>query len=146
MHVTTTPCISTGRCLACMAVSGCICYFQLGRLTIRRWRWQLSTLSWFVQGGYDLKIGTSERGSTETADKLELRPFTHAIIVLGGPQGLEQCLSLDANAQGADVSKLFDFWLNTCAGQGSRTIRTEEALLISLTYLQPALMNCALRQ
>lgn len=98
------------------------------------------------QGGYDLRIGTSERGSTETADKLELRPFTHAIIVLGGPQGLEQCLSLDANAQGADVSKLFDFWLNTCAGQGSRTIRTEEALLISLTYLQPALMNCALRQ
>ena len=98
-----------------------------------------------AQGGYDLKVGTSERGNVESADKLELQPFNHAIIVFGGPQGLEQCLKLDPNSQAEDVSSLFDAWLNTCAGQGSRTIRTEEALLISLAYLQPALMACTLR-
>ena len=100
-----------------------------------------------VQGGYDLKVGTSERGSIEGADKLELRPFNHAILVFGGPQGLEQCLELDkaASSISDSIEGLFDVWLNTCPGQGSRTIRTEEALLISLSYLQPALMGCALR-
>ena len=34
---------------------------------------------------------------------------------------------------------MFDVWVNTCPGQGSRTIRTEEAVLVSLAALQPAL-------
>ena len=92
-------------------------------------------------------MGTSERGSVEGADTLQLPPFNHALIVFGGPQGLEQCLRADAAAAAdvEDVSAMFDAWLNTCPGQGSRTIRSEEALLISLAYLQPALMACALR-
>ncbi len=32
---------------------------------------------------------------------------------------------------------LFDLYLNLCPGQGSRTIRTEEALLVGLAALQP---------
>ena len=44
-----------------------------------------------------------------------------------------------AARQGGDPSALFDFWLNTCCPQGSRTIRTEEAILISLAFLQPAI-------
>lgn len=101
-----------------------------------------------VQGGYDLKVGTSERGSIEGADTLQLRAFNHAVVVFGGPQGLEECWRLDRgrkSAEGGDVASLCDAWLNTCPGQGSRTIRTEEALLISLSYLQPALMACGLR-
>ena len=30
-------------------------------------------------------------------------------------------------------------YLNTCFDQGSRTIRSEEAILISLAFLQPAI-------
>jgi predicted SPOUT superfamily RNA methylase MTH1 len=41
----------------------------------------------------------------------------------------------------ADVASLFDIYLNTCPGQGSRTIRTEEAVLISLQYLQDPIMR-----
>ena len=32
---------------------------------------------------------------------------------------------------------LFDLYLNLCPGQGSRTIRTEEVLLVGLAALQP---------
>lgn len=34
-------------------------------------------------------------------------------------------------------------YLNTCFNQGSRTIRSEEAILISLAFLQPALSAAA---
>lgn len=34
---------------------------------------------------------------------------------------------------------VFDYYINTCPNQGSRTIRTEEAVLISMTYLQTAI-------
>ena len=36
-----------------------------------------------------------------------------------------------------DPSVLFDMYLNTCPKQGSRTIRTEEAILVSLAALRP---------
>ena len=37
---------------------------------------------------------------------------------------------------GSESSALFDMWANTCPGQGSRTIRTEEAVLITLARLR----------
>ena len=36
-----------------------------------------------------------------------------------------------------DTADLFDAYVNVCPGQGSRTIRTEEALLITLAMLGP---------
>lgn len=36
------------------------------------------------------------------------------------------------------ATQLFDHYINTCPEQGSRTIRTEEALLISLAAFQTA--------
>ena len=36
---------------------------------------------------------------------------------------------------------LFDLYLNTCPDQGSRTIRSEEAILISLSTLRPKIWN-----
>lgn len=66
--------------------------------------------------------------------------FRHALIVVGGPQGLEYCLANDPlAAKHTEPSTLFQRYLNICPDQGSRTIRTEEALLITLAYLQPAL-------
>ncbi len=91
------------------------------------------------QGGYDLRLGTSERGSVQPAAELVLPPFRHALVALGGPLGLEACLAADPEPPAADAAALFSRWLNVCPGQGSRTIRTEEALLIALTYLRPAL-------
>ena len=92
-----------------------------------------------MQEGYDLKIGTSERGSKQSAAQLELPEHEHALIAFGGPLGLEECYQRDSRRAGDDVTALFDMWINTCPSQGSRTIRTEEAMLISMSYLQPAL-------
>uniref|UniRef100_A0A8B9ESV0 28S rRNA (uridine-N(3))-methyltransferase n=1 Tax=Anser cygnoides TaxID=8845 RepID=A0A8B9ESV0_ANSCY len=85
--------------------------------------------------GYDLSVGTSERGSS--VDQVTLPSFRHALVVFGGLQGLEAGVDADANLEVTDPSLLFDFYLNTCPSQGSRTIRTEEALLISLSALRP---------
>ena len=48
----------------------------------------LSDAPW--PGGYDLTIGTSERGhcSVDDAD-FALRPFKHALVVFGGVLGIE---------------------------------------------------------
>ncbi|XP_070780292.1 putative methyltransferase C9orf114 homolog [Enoplosus armatus] len=84
--------------------------------------------------GYDLTIGTSERGSD--MDQTTLSPFKHLLVVFGGLQGLEASVDTDQNLDVTDPSVLFDLYLNTCPGQGSRTIRTEEAILVSMAGLR----------
>ncbi|XP_073680612.1 putative methyltransferase C9orf114 homolog [Garra rufa] len=84
--------------------------------------------------GYDLTIGTSEKGTN--VDHVTLSPFKHMLVVFGGLQGLEASVDGDENLNITDPSVLFDLYLNTCPGQGSRTIRTEEAILISLSGLR----------
>lgn len=84
-------------------------------------------------GGYDLRIGTSERGVDSAAvfQASSTRPsYRHALVGFGGPAGLE---AADRGAQAR-----FTHWVNTCPGQGSRTIRTEEAVLISMAALRAA--------
>ena len=65
--------------------------------------------------------------------------FQHLLLVFGGVEGLEPAIAADEElaAAGADTSSIFDVYLNLCPGQGSRTIRTEEALLIGMAALQP---------
>ncbi|XP_070811965.1 putative methyltransferase C9orf114 homolog [Pituophis catenifer annectens] len=91
--------------------------------------------------GYDLSIGTSERGSS--IDEATLPAFSHALIIFGGVNGLETGVDADPNLDVSDLSTLFDLYLNTCPGQGSRTIRTEEALLVSLSALRPKIDTAA---
>ena len=86
---------------------------------------------------YDLIIGTSERGKhIETlVDKNGLHRggeggfprFKRCMIVFGGPRGLEPVME----PLKLGPEDCFDYYVNTCASQGSRTIRTEEAALIS---------------
>lgn len=90
-------------------------------------------------GGYDLKIGTSERGQTVAPGNLQIPRFSHVLVAFGGPEGLENALNHDSKLTGKLTSELFDLYLNTCPDQGSRTIRTEEAVLISMAFLQAAL-------
>lgn len=92
------------------------------------------------KGGYDLTIGTSERGDNVDQVK-EIPKFKHLLIVFGGVKGLEAALKADSNLDIDDPQPLFDLYFNTCPNQGSRTIRTEEAILISLAALRPKIWN-----
>lgn len=77
--------------------------------------------------------------------------YGHAVVVLGGVAGLEYSVQGDARleergvqaaggaADGPCVADLFDAYVNVCPTLGSNTIRTEEALLIALASLAPAL-------
>ncbi|CAH1786042.1 unnamed protein product, partial [Owenia fusiformis] len=84
---------------------------------------------------YDVLIGTSERG--ENIDTLELKKFNHMLIVFGGVKGLEASLEAEESLHFDDPGLLFQHYLNTCPNQGSGTIRTEEAILITLSALRP---------
>ncbi|XP_052895275.1 putative methyltransferase C9orf114 [Anopheles moucheti] len=87
------------------------------------------------RGGYDMTIGTSDRGT----DIHDLEPrslsYQHALIVFGGVLGLEPALENDQKLTVDSVQDLFDEFVNTVPRQGSRTIRTEEAILISMAAL-----------
>ncbi|CAN6204093.1 unnamed protein product [Urochloa humidicola] len=85
---------------------------------------------------YDHIIGTSEHGQIINSSELTLPSFRHLLIVFGGLAGLEESIEEDTNLKGKHANDVFTSYLNTCPNQGSRTIRTEEALLISLQYFQ----------
>lgn len=92
------------------------------------------------EGGYDHKIGTSERGDASIDDpSYAIPPFSHLLVVLGGLDGIEACVEEDSTLKlsASEAGSLFDVWLNTCPNQGSRTIRTEEAVTITLARLGP---------
>jgi len=54
----------------------------------------------------------------------------HLLIVFGGLLGLEVSVGADPDLEVTDARKVFHHYLNTCPGQGSRTIRTEVPHLI----------------
>mmetsp|Transcript_28878 Transcript_28878/g.46832 ORF Transcript_28878/g.46832 Transcript_28878/m.46832 type:complete len:431 (-) Transcript_28878:78-1370(-) len=105
------------------------------------------------EGGYDMKVGTSERGDVSIdnpkfrlAKKESLKKsdgdedrFSHLIIVFGGVAGIEESVDADESMplSGEDSKKMFDVWVNIAPYQGSRTIRTEEAVFITLSRLSP---------
>jgi len=96
------------------------------------------------EGGYDMTIGTSERGVDVEAlysddEEQKVGSFKHLLIVFGGVAGLEVAVKNDQELQRLDVVEakdVFDRWVNVCPGQGSRTIRTEEAVWIGLMGLR----------
>ena len=107
--------------------------------------------------GYDVSIGTSERGATlnailpdaiaprsrHNAPGVEQLPgtFEHLLIVFGGVAGLEPAVASDPEFRSKGLTKetaheAFDAWVNLVQGQGSRTIRTEEAVEFGLFGLK----------
>lgn len=106
---------------------------------------------------YDLIIGTSERGlvvdevdfikekfrqkdTDKQSAKKHKSDFEHILVVFGGVRGLEHSASCDNDLKSVEqVSSIFDYWINTCPNQGSTTIRTEEAILITMSALRPKL-------
>ena len=90
------------------------------------------------KAGYDVTIGTSERGDSNVLDEnFAIPSCKHLLVVFGGVHGLEVAVDADNKLEvpGKDARCLFDMWVNTCPFQGSGTIRTEEAILISLASL-----------
>lgn len=93
-------------------------------------------------GGYDLSFGTSERGSPLSEVAAAQGPdlinkHRHLLVVFGGVAGIESAVGsdpelLERGLTPATVKELFDHWINILPGQGSRTIRTEEAVWIGL--------------
>ncbi|KAJ9556863.1 hypothetical protein OSB04_011477 [Centaurea solstitialis] len=88
------------------------------------------------KGGYDYLIGTSEHGQIVRSSELDLPSFRHLLIAFGGVAGLEECIEEDKNLKGKDPREVFSTYLNICPNQGSRTIRSEEAVFICLQYFQ----------
>ncbi|XP_017049366.1 putative methyltransferase C9orf114 [Drosophila ficusphila] len=89
--------------------------------------------------GYDVTLGTSDRGTNVHEVPNRSYGFKHMLIVFGGLQGLESALANDEKLTVDDPELLFDHYVNVLPRQGSRTIRTEEALLIALAALQEKL-------
>ena len=85
---------------------------------------------------FDLVIATSRRGLyiTELMDELGKRlKNAHTILLaFGAPtQGLDEIMS----QENLKLDKVADFIINTIPGQGTETVRTEEALYSSLAIL-----------
>jgi predicted SPOUT superfamily RNA methylase MTH1 len=83
-----------------------------------------------------LTISTSRRGNVvqEALNDLSLRwKSSHRpLILFGSPsQGVPEILA----KEGADLTKMVDFNLNMISNQGVETVRTEEALLATLSIL-----------
>ncbi len=86
---------------------------------------------------YDLTIGTSLKGK----DSIKINfpeEYKHCLIVFNGIQDIENAIENDENSKikSSEMNKIFNFIINPCPNQGSKTIRTEEAMMISLSILQ----------
>ncbi|KAI4138899.1 MAG: hypothetical protein LQ341_004459 [Variospora aurantia] len=101
-------------------------------------------------GGYDLTFGTSERGAPiadltkQAPNQSQVPQFNHILIVFGGVAGLEAAVEADDELRKLGVKEpknLFDYWVNLCPGQGSRTIRTEEAIWLGLMGLREVVLS-----
>lgn len=65
--------------------------------------------------------------------------YEHALILFGGLLGIESALDSDEQLMADDPSLLFDHYINSVPTQGSRTIRTEEAILVTMSALRSKL-------
>ena len=90
--------------------------------------------------GYDFELGTSDKGNIiDFEDFKQWQNFKHGMVFFGGLEGIEGLVELDetSDLRPQDVEKMFDLYLNTCPEQGVRTIRTEEAILLSMAAILP---------
>ena len=89
-----------------------------------------------ADGGFDLTIATARLGDKfmDAADELGKKwsRSQHILVAFGAPsRGLHEI----AQEEGVKLEAMVDFIVNTIPGQGTATVRTEEALLASLAIL-----------
>lgn len=73
------------------------------------------------EDGYDLTIGTSDKGESVHDLERESLKFNHAVVVYGGLQGIEAALDYDEKLDADDASLLFDRYINVVPNQGMAT-------------------------
>ena len=74
--------------------------------------------------------------------------FRHMLLCFGGVAGLEAAVKADDELEGmgvTDPKALFDYWINLVPAQGSRTIRTEEAVWLGLMGLRDLVLDNGIR-
>jgi predicted SPOUT superfamily RNA methylase MTH1 len=103
---------------------------------VKQSKFKLATL--VEKERFDLKIGTSRYGANvlDIWSKVSnsMKNAGSVLVAFGSPrEGLTQIIG----QEGKRPEDVFDFFLNTVPAQNVATVRTEEALLISL-----ALLNC----
>lgn len=97
------------------------------------------------ENGYDLSIGTSDKGeSVHTVDGSSLK-FNHALIVFGGVQGLEAALENDSQLDADDPSLLFDQYVNVVPSQGKRGSVAYRVLPVHAMYIYNFITEVYLR-
>lgn len=87
-------------------------------------------------------MGTSDKGEViDFASFEKARDFKHGIVFYGGLEGIEGIIEQDETSElkVEEIRSLFDMYLNTCPEQGTRTIRTEEAIMMSMASIYPRL-------
>uniref|UniRef100_A0AC35GIE5 Phosphatidylserine decarboxylase n=1 Tax=Panagrolaimus sp. PS1159 TaxID=55785 RepID=A0AC35GIE5_9BILA len=94
-----------------------------------------------AMNNYDIVIGTSERGVPIREANIPPVKNQRVMIVFGGLQGLESALDADEEINETDPSKVFPIYVNSLPGQGSRIIRTEEAIPITLSLLKDKFLS-----
>ena len=80
---------------------------------------------------YDYILGTSERG--ESVEALSIPDCKNVLICFGGVDGLEKAHEHDGTEK--ELKDFFSSYININPHQGSRTIRTEEAVLATLSLV-----------
>ena len=94
---------------------------------------------------YDLKVGLSDKGvklfdnktnNDGTHEPFSLPSFQHLLLCFGIGKDLESVIEADETMT-MHSGNIFDMKLDPWPKGGSRTIRTEEALIIALSRLQP---------
>ena len=98
---------------------------------VRRSKFKLGSL--LEKERFDLRVGTSRYGTeiqeVWTEVKESLKRVESILIAFGSPKmGLREILTQESKTP----SEVFDFFLNTVPGQQVATVRTEEALLVTL--------------
>lgn len=91
---------------------------------------------------YDCIIGCTESGSSQI-DASQIPKFKHCLIVFGGEKGIEGCAEADESFKlsAQNVHTMFTMWLNPHKTGGCKSVRTEEAILISLSKLNSVLQG-----
>jgi predicted SPOUT superfamily RNA methylase MTH1 len=101
---------------------------------VRQAKFSLGTL--LKKEKFDLTIGTSRYGTNVldvwTKISSSIRNVESVLVAFGSPRlGLTEILSQEGKTPG----NVFDFFINTVPAQNVATVRTEEAILISLALL-----------
>lgn len=96
------------------------------------------------EGGYDLKVGDSPQNGDilDFVDFQKYEGFKHGLVFFGGLTGIEglvEDLEGNENLKASETRSLFHEYVNASPEIGSRSLRTEEALLMSMGALLPKL-------